>query len=143
MNKNVKKVMMILFLVGFTFVVLSGNVFAADVAYEPLGGGTSCGATATNCGGVCLPNALLSIIRIIVNIIKIGVPIILIILGMIDMGKAVASQKDDEIKKGQKIAQLVINEICYCKTKEVKKMSETSRGEGGFGSTGLGKNKKI
>ena len=47
------------------------------------------------------------------------------------------------IKKGQKIAQPVINEICYCKTKEVKKMSETSRGEGGFGSTGLGKNKKI
>ena len=103
MNKNVKKVMMMLFLVGFTFVILSGNVSAADVAYEPLGGGTTCGATATNCGGVCLPNTLLNIIRIIINIIKIGVPIILIILGMIDMGKAVASQKEDEIKKGQKI----------------------------------------
>lgn len=46
------------------------------------------------------------------------------------------------IKKGQKIAQLVINEICYCKTKEVSTLSETSRGRGGFGSTGLGKNKK-
>ena len=102
MNKNVKKVMMMLFLVGFTFVILSGNVFAVD-DYQKATGGTTCGATATNCGGVCLPNALLSIIRIIVNIIKIGVPIILIILGMIDMGKAVASQKEDEIKKGQKI----------------------------------------
>ena len=102
MNKNVKKVMMMLFLVGFTFVILSGNVFAVDVHQKAVGG-TTCGATATNCGGVCLPNALLSIIRIIVNIIKIGVPIILIILGMIDMGKAVASQKEDEIKKGQKI----------------------------------------
>lgn len=102
MNKNVKKVMMMLFLVGFTFVILSGNVFAVDVHQEATGG-TTCGATATDCGGVCLPNALLSIIRIIVNIIKIGVPVILIILGMIDMGKAVASQKDDEIKKGQKI----------------------------------------
>ena len=47
-----------------------------------------------------------------------------------------------KITKGQKIAQLVINEICYCKTEEVKSMSATSRGEGGFGSTGLGKNKK-
>ena len=46
------------------------------------------------------------------------------------------------IKKGQKIAQLVINEVCYCKTKQVTSLSSTSRGEGGFGSTGLGKNKK-
>ncbi len=46
------------------------------------------------------------------------------------------------IKKGQKIAQLVINEVCYCKTKQVTFLSSTSRGEGGFGSTGLGKNKK-
>ena len=40
------------------------------------------------------------------------------------------------IKKGQKIAQLVINEVCYCKTKQVAFLSSTSRGEGGFGSTG-------
>ena len=94
---------LMLFLVGFSFVILSGNVFAVDIYQEVTGGGITCGATATICGGVCLPNALLNIIRIIVNIIKIGVPIILIILGMIDMGKAVASQKEDEIKKGQKI----------------------------------------
>ena len=55
------------------------------------------------------------------------------------------SKTDFEIKKGQKIAQLVINEICYCKTKQAESVEEfgsTSRGEGGFGSTGLGKNKK-
>lgn len=38
-----------------------------------------------------------------VNIIKIVVPVILVIMGMIDFAKAVISQKDDEIKKGQKI----------------------------------------
>jgi len=43
------------------------------------------------------------IISLLVNGIKIVVPIILIILGMIDMLKAVSSQKEDEIKKGQKI----------------------------------------
>lgn len=46
------------------------------------------------------------------------------------------------IKKGQKIAQYVINKIEYVKTVEVKELDTTSRGEGGFGSTGLGKNKK-
>ena len=45
------------------------------------------------------------------------------------------------IKKGQKIAQLVINKVCYCKTKQIETLTSSQRGEGGFGSTGLGKNK--
>jgi len=56
----------------------------------------------TSCGGIEVPNTLINILSTIINLIKIAVPIILIILGMIDMGKAVASQKEDEIKKGQK-----------------------------------------
>ena len=36
----------------------------------------------------------------IVTLIKIGVPILLIIFGMLDLGKAVMAQKEDEIKKG-------------------------------------------
>ena len=55
------------------------------------------------CGDFTIPSALAGLVSSIVTIIKIGVPIILVILGMIDMGKAVASQKEDEIKKGQKI----------------------------------------
>ena len=56
----------------------------------------------TDCAGVDVPNSIINIVHTIVNLIKIAVPIILIILGMLDMGKAVASQKEDEIKKGQK-----------------------------------------
>ena len=37
----------------------------------------------------------------IILIIKIAVPILLVIFGMIDLGKAVIAQKEDEIKKGQ------------------------------------------
>lgn len=37
----------------------------------------------------------------IVLIIQIGVPVLLIIFGMFDLGKAVVAQKEDEIKKGQ------------------------------------------
>ena len=58
---------------------------------------------ATDCAGFDVPDSLFNIVATIVTIIKIGVPIILIVLGMIDMGKAVASQKDDKIKAGQKI----------------------------------------
>lgn len=46
------------------------------------------------------------------------------------------------IKKGQKIAQYVINAIEYVDTVEVRELDSTCRGEGGFGSTGLGKNNK-
>lgn len=46
------------------------------------------------------------------------------------------------IKKGQKIAQYVIANVEYVDTVEVEVLDETDRGEGGFGSTGLGKNKK-
>lgn len=59
--------------------------------------------TTTDCAGFSVPDSLINIVATIVTIIKIGVPIILIVLGMIDMGKAVASQKDDKIKAGQKI----------------------------------------
>jgi len=41
------------------------------------------------------------IVSTIVTVIKIGVPVLLIILGMFDLGKAITAQKDDEIKKGQ------------------------------------------
>ena len=51
--------------------------------------------------------ALLPIIRLIKNgvipLIQIGIPIILIILGMLDLGKAVVASKEDEIKSAQKL----------------------------------------
>lgn len=43
------------------------------------------------------------------------------------------------IKKGQKIAQFVINSIEYVETVEIQELSNTDRGQGGFGSTGLSK----
>lgn len=36
-----------------------------------------------------------------ITIIKIVVPVLLIIFGMLDLGKAVVASKEDEIKKGQ------------------------------------------
>ena len=41
-----------------------------------------------------------------------------------------------EIKKGEKIAQMVFNKVEYVTFTEVPELDATTRGEGGFGSTG-------
>ena len=46
------------------------------------------------------------------------------------------SSEPYHIKAGQKIAQLVVVPVAHAEFKEVDELSETSRGEGGFGSTG-------
>ncbi len=47
------------------------------------------------------------------------------------------SDKDFEVKKGDRIAQLVIAPVVKADVKEVDALSETKRGQGGFGSTGV------
>jgi dUTP pyrophosphatase len=49
------------------------------------------------------------------------------------------TQKPYQISKGQKIAQLVVAPVAYAKFQEEQELSDTSRGEGGFGSTGINK----
>lgn len=44
-----------------------------------------------------------NIVGLVVNIIKIGIPIALILFGMIDLGKAVIANKEDEVKKATKL----------------------------------------
>lgn len=50
---------------------------------------------------------LMPLIRLIKNgiipLIQVGIPIILIVLGMLDLGKAVVASKEDEIKSAQKM----------------------------------------
>ncbi|MBS3137838.1 dUTP diphosphatase [Candidatus Woesearchaeota archaeon] len=41
-----------------------------------------------------------------------------------------------EVKRGERIAQLVFNKIAYAAVEEVAELDETARGESGFGSTG-------
>lgn len=46
-------------------------------------------------------------------------------------------QEDFVIEKNSKVAQMVINKIEIAKIEEVNLLDDTTRGEGGFGSTGL------
>jgi dUTP pyrophosphatase len=45
-------------------------------------------------------------------------------------------EEDFEIKKGERIAQAVIAPVVQAEFEEVKELSDTKRGSGGFGSTG-------
>ncbi len=49
------------------------------------------------------------------------------------------SNETYQVEKDQKIAQLVVAPVAYAKFEEVDELSDTTRGAGGFGSTGLNK----
>lgn len=57
----------------------------------------------TGCYDFNIPGKLIDIVSKIILVLKFGVPILLIIFGMLDLGKAVIASKEDEIKKGQQM----------------------------------------
>ena len=60
---------------------------------------TVCGSYLGTSEGI--PSKLAHVIYLVIKAIQVIVPILLIIWGMLDLGKAVMAQKEDEIKKGQ------------------------------------------
>jgi dUTP pyrophosphatase len=47
------------------------------------------------------------------------------------------SKQDLVVKRGDRIAQMIINKIEHVQVEEVAEITETSRGSGGFGHTGV------
>lgn len=64
------------------------------------------GAVSEFCTSMAGP---LKFVGIVVWIFKVAIPVIILVMGMIDLGKAVTASKDDEIKKAMK--QLMIRLI--------------------------------
>ena len=56
----------------------------------------------TLCEGILVPNTLFNVVSTIITGIKIVVPILLIIWGMLDFTKSVVAKKEEDIKKYQK-----------------------------------------
>lgn len=56
-----------------------------------------------SCGSldIDIPGTFPYLVHAVIVAIKVIVPILLIIFGMLDLGKAVVASKEDEIKKGQ------------------------------------------
>lgn len=59
-------------------------------------------ANSTLCNGVLVPNELFNLVHTIITVIKIAVPILLIIFGMIDFAKSVIAKNEDDVKKYRK-----------------------------------------
>ena len=53
------------------------------------------------CGNIVVPGTIAQIITTIIFAIQVVVPILLIIFGMLDMGKAVVAKKEEDVKKYQ------------------------------------------
>ena len=59
----------------------------------------SCGSgTLTN-----IPSLFPKIISILYNVIQIAVPVVLVVMGSLDLMKGITAQKEDDIKKGQQL----------------------------------------
>jgi len=56
--------------------------------------------------------------------------------GEVQVGLMNLSTEAYTLEKGHKVAQMVLQRVETVKVEEVEMLSETSRGEGGFGSTG-------
>lgn len=67
---------------------------------------------ATLCNGILIPNELFNLVATIIKVIKIAVPILLIIWGMLDFAKSVIAKNEDDVKKYRKnFMQRVISAI--------------------------------
>lgn len=56
----------------------------------------------TLCDGVLVPNQLFNLVATIIKIIRIAVPVLLIIFGMVDFAKSVVAKNEDDVKKFRK-----------------------------------------
>lgn len=85
-----------------------------------------------------IPEQISHIIGLAVTLIQIVVPILLIVWGMLDLGKAVMAQKDDEIKKGQQtfIKRIVAAAIVFFVVVIVKLVIGLVAGDSGTGIAG-------
>lgn len=56
--------------------------------------------------------------------------------GEVMVGMTNLTDTEYSLKKGEKVAQMIIQKVERVSIEEVEELSETKRGEGGFGSTG-------
>ena len=79
-------------LVFFTFLIFVGL------------GKVSAAITRVDCGNITrIPAKIPQITSLIVTVAQIAIPVVLVIVGAMDLIKGISAQKEDEIKKGQQM----------------------------------------
>ena len=82
-------------------------------------------SNSTLCDGVLIPNQLFNFVATIIKLIKIAVPILLIIFGMIDFAKSVVAKNEDDVKNYRKqflsrvISAIVVFVIVFIQLKQL------------------------
>ncbi|MBR3199281.1 MAG: hypothetical protein IKG27_04630 [Bacilli bacterium] len=82
----------------------------------------------SSCGtNVCIPSAVAGLTSTIIFIIKVVVPVLLVLWGMLDFAKAIIGQDEDKIKAGQKkfIQRLIAAIIVFLVTTVVSLVVKT------------------
>ena len=97
-----KKIFIIMVLALFVF--YAPSVLAVNM--------TGCEA---NLPGVVIDAKIPNTVHTIIVVIKIAVPVLLVIFGMLDLFKGITAQKEDEIKKGQQmfIKRLIVGALIF------------------------------
>lgn len=92
-----KKILVISLILLFNFIFI--DFVFADTYNNYVSATVSCGGKLVE----KIPSAVPKTISIFYNVIQVGVPILLVILGTIDLTKSMTANKEDEIKKGRQI----------------------------------------
>lgn len=93
-----KKILLFIGIFSVISLLLTSNVYAET--YE------NYSSNFVSCGGnyvTKIPAALPKVVSMVYTIIQIVVPILLVIFGMIDLFKGITAQKEEELKKAQKL----------------------------------------
>ena len=64
---------------------------------------TTTNAGCSSVGVANIPQQIINITSLLYDLIRVGIPLLLIVIGMLDFGKAVIAGKEDEIKSSQKL----------------------------------------
>ena len=87
MKKKVLLIITMLFLVLWANPVLAADIYSCENSIK----------------GDLIDARIPEVVSTIITVIKIVVPVLLVIFGMLDLMKGITAQKEDEIKKGQQI----------------------------------------
>lgn len=98
MGDKMKKKVLILLIISLILLVNIDLISAADYNnYEEAT--VSCGAGMLD----KIPTAIPKVVSIVYKVIQIAVPVVLVVIGSLDLAKSITSEKEDEIKKSQKL----------------------------------------
>lgn len=99
MKKRLKLFIIMFALSAITLSVGINNVYADETYtnYDPKAGSITCGGISG------IPSILPRLVSVIYLIIQIAIPVLLVILGMIDLFKAITANKEDDINKSRGI----------------------------------------